>query len=92
VRVVVVFVVVVFERIEERIDVGLLATDQPEHGVTGLLVVVEVAGFDRVAIDTDVVAVVVDGSDDGELDLRIGGLVTEQVEEFAYEHGPMLGT
>jgi hypothetical protein len=86
--VVALMVVVVLDGIEKRLDIIVLAADQPDDELVVFIDVVPGQhALDAVTIDGDVFTLVVDGSDDGELDLGVGWLVAQHVDEFADGHG-----
>jgi hypothetical protein len=81
-------VVVVLDGIEERLDVVVLTADQPDDELVVFINVVPGQhALDAVTIDGDVFTLVIDGSNDGELDLGVGWLVAQHVDEFADGHG-----
>ena len=82
--------------VEEGVDVGLLATDEPD-GVFAVGVLVVLLVFPRqhavheVPVDGDVVVALFDGGDDGEFDLGVSGLVAQDVDQFVDSHDAPLG-
>ena len=90
--IVVVGLVLLLDRVEERLHVVVLAADEPDDELFLVAVVVLVLpgqhALDAVAIDGDVVVCSsVDGRDDGQLHLRVRRLVLQHVDQFAHSHG-----
>ena len=76
-----------FDRVEERIDIVVFPADQPDDNAFVAFVLPRQHTLDRIAIDGDVFVVVLDGSDDSKLDLRLRWLIPQDVDEFADAHG-----
>src|SRR4029077_19631837 len=74
------------DAVQERPDVVILAADQPDHEALVVVVVPRQDPVDRVAVDGDVVGVLVDGRDDGQLDLGVGWLLVQDVDQLADVH------
>ena len=84
-------IALVFDGVEERLHVVVLAADQPDDELLVVTLFVLVAprqhAFHAVAVDGDVlVAVVAHRGHDGQLDLRIRRLVLQHVDQFAHSH------
>ena len=81
---------VLLDGVEERVDVVVLAADQPDDEALVVVVVPRQHAVDRVAVDRDVVGLLVDRGDDGQLDLGVGRLVAEDVDELTDVHAEAL--
>jgi hypothetical protein len=76
-----------FDRVQEHVDVGILATDQPDHDAFVVTVIPRQDSVDCEPVDRDVLGVVGDRRDDRQFDLGVRWLVSKDVDQFAYEHG-----
>ena len=87
-----------FDGVEERADVGIFATDEPDRQLARRVAVVIIVvilprknSVNEVAVDGDVVGTLLDRCDHSELDLCVCGLVAKYVNQFADSHGTPFG-
>src|SRR5262249_49091774 len=80
------------DRVEERVDIVVLAPDEPDHDAFLTLFVPRQYTLDRITIDGDVFVVIDHGCDDGQFDLGVRGLIAQDVDEFARSHGRRLSS
>ncbi len=86
----VVFAIFVFDRVEKRVDVVFLAADEPDHDFVTVVVGPRQHALDAVPVDRDVVAIIVDRCNHGELNFGVGWLIAEDLDQFAHSHGSCL--